>query len=174
MSVGSRVTICQTIGMDLEKLGSFCTYTTTDCSKIFFSYHKDCAPLALARRPRGVRSGPTANESTVRRTLEAAGVEFIDENGGGPGVRACESHLNTGSANKVRASSRWNARLSGVNAAFRQEARPAITTSNFGDRTPMRSCAEASPFMRPLWPRRESGIGAALVHKLCSSIIPAS
>jgi len=29
----------------------------------------------------------TANDSTVRRTLEAAGVEFIDGNGGGPGVR---------------------------------------------------------------------------------------
>jgi hypothetical protein len=29
----------------------------------------------------------TANDSAVRRTLEAAGVEFIDENGGGPGVR---------------------------------------------------------------------------------------
>ena len=28
-----------------------------------------------------------ANELAVRRTLEAAGVEFIDENGGGPGVR---------------------------------------------------------------------------------------
>jgi hypothetical protein len=29
----------------------------------------------------------TANELAVRRALEAAGVEFIDENGGGPGVR---------------------------------------------------------------------------------------
>jgi nucleotide sugar dehydrogenase len=29
----------------------------------------------------------TANDIAVRRTLEAAGVEFIDENGGGPGVR---------------------------------------------------------------------------------------
>jgi ribosome-binding protein aMBF1 (putative translation factor) len=28
-----------------------------------------------------------ANDMVVRRTLEAAGVEFIDENGGGPGVR---------------------------------------------------------------------------------------
>jgi len=35
--------------------------------------------------------GPTSmtasNDSAVRRALEAAGVEFIDENGGGPGVR---------------------------------------------------------------------------------------
>ena len=28
-----------------------------------------------------------ANDLAVRRTLEAAGVEFIDEDGGGPGVR---------------------------------------------------------------------------------------
>src|SRR5580692_10795191 len=27
------------------------------------------------------------NDQAIRRTLEAAGVEFIDENGGGPGVR---------------------------------------------------------------------------------------
>ena len=29
----------------------------------------------------------TANDMAVRRALEIAGVEFIDENGGGPGVR---------------------------------------------------------------------------------------
>jgi hypothetical protein len=28
-----------------------------------------------------------ANDLAIRRSLEAAGVEFIDENGGGPGVR---------------------------------------------------------------------------------------
>jgi len=28
-----------------------------------------------------------ANDSAVRRALEGAGVEFIDENGGGPGLR---------------------------------------------------------------------------------------
>jgi hypothetical protein len=28
-----------------------------------------------------------ANELAIRRALEAAGVEFIDENGGGPSVR---------------------------------------------------------------------------------------
>jgi len=27
------------------------------------------------------------NDMAVRRALESAGVEFIDENGGGPGVR---------------------------------------------------------------------------------------
>lgn len=28
-----------------------------------------------------------ANEGAIRRAFETAGVEFIDENGGGPGVR---------------------------------------------------------------------------------------
>jgi hypothetical protein len=28
-----------------------------------------------------------ANDMAIRRTLETAGVEFIDQNGGGPGVR---------------------------------------------------------------------------------------
>ena len=27
------------------------------------------------------------NDAAIRRTLEEAGIEFIDENGGGPGVR---------------------------------------------------------------------------------------
>jgi len=32
-----------------------------------------------------------ANDLAVRRALELAGVEFIDENGGGPGVRPCKA-----------------------------------------------------------------------------------
>jgi hypothetical protein len=32
-----------------------------------------------------------ANEAALRRALENAGVEFIDENGGGPGVRLRKS-----------------------------------------------------------------------------------
>jgi hypothetical protein len=31
-----------------------------------------------------------ANDLAVRQALESAGVEFIDENGGGPGVRLSE------------------------------------------------------------------------------------
>src|SRR5262245_50855715 len=37
-----------------------------------------------------IENGADAKQSTInklRSTLEAAGVEFIDENGGGPGVR---------------------------------------------------------------------------------------
>jgi hypothetical protein len=33
----------------------------------------------------------TPNDMAVRRALEAAGVEFIEENGGGPGVRLRKS-----------------------------------------------------------------------------------
>jgi hypothetical protein len=32
-----------------------------------------------------------ANERAIRESLESAGVEFIDENGGGPGVRLKKS-----------------------------------------------------------------------------------
>ena len=33
-----------------------------------------------------------ANDLAIRRSLEAAGVEFIDGNGGGPGVRLRRTH----------------------------------------------------------------------------------
>ena len=33
-----------------------------------------------------------ANNSAVRRALESAGVEFIDANGGGPGLRLRKAH----------------------------------------------------------------------------------
>jgi hypothetical protein len=33
------------------------------------------------------------NDMAVRRALESAGVEFINENGGGPGVRLRKRHL---------------------------------------------------------------------------------
>jgi transcriptional regulator with XRE-family HTH domain len=33
-----------------------------------------------------------ANDLAIRRALETAGVEFIDENGGGPGVRLRKRH----------------------------------------------------------------------------------
>jgi hypothetical protein len=39
----------------------------------------------------GRTSLTAANELAIRRALEAAGVEFIDENGGGPGVRLRKS-----------------------------------------------------------------------------------
>jgi len=35
----------------------------------------------------GNTSLTAANDLAIRRALESAGVEFIDENGGGPGVR---------------------------------------------------------------------------------------
>jgi len=38
----------------------------------------------------------SANDRAIRQALEAAGVEFIDENGGGPGVRLRERQLKKG------------------------------------------------------------------------------
>jgi hypothetical protein len=38
----------------------------------------------------------TANDLAIRRALEVAGVEFIDENGGGPGVRLRKGHPKSG------------------------------------------------------------------------------
>ena len=46
--------------------------------------------VATIRRAESMESETSmtaANNLALRRSLEAAGVEFIDENGGGPGVR---------------------------------------------------------------------------------------
>jgi hypothetical protein len=45
------------------------------------------ATIRRAELADGETSMTAANNFALRRTLEAAGVEFIDENGGGPGVR---------------------------------------------------------------------------------------
>ena len=43
--------------------------------------------IRRAELAEGETSMTAVNDSALRRTLEAAGVEFIDENGGGSGVR---------------------------------------------------------------------------------------
>jgi ribosome-binding protein aMBF1 (putative translation factor) len=51
--------------------------------------------LATIRRAEGAEnetSMTVANDLAVRRALESAGVEFIDENGGGSGVRLRKRH----------------------------------------------------------------------------------
>jgi hypothetical protein len=45
------------------------------------------ATIKRAELADGETSMTVANDLAVRRALEAAGVEFIDENGGGPGAR---------------------------------------------------------------------------------------
>jgi transcriptional regulator with XRE-family HTH domain len=63
----------------------------------------ECSQAELAARAkvglstvRNFESGKTVpvtnNLDAIRRALEAAGVEFIDENGGGPGVRIRKKH----------------------------------------------------------------------------------
>jgi anti-anti-sigma regulatory factor len=43
--------------------------------------------LALEREEHELRARTRVNDQTIRRVLDAAGVEFIDSDGGGPGVR---------------------------------------------------------------------------------------
>jgi len=45
------------------------------------------ATIRRAELAEGDTAMTAANNAAVRRALENAGVEFIDENGGGPGVR---------------------------------------------------------------------------------------
>ena len=45
------------------------------------------ATIKRAELAEGSTSMTMANDLAVRRALETAGIEFIDENGGGPGVR---------------------------------------------------------------------------------------
>jgi hypothetical protein len=55
--------------------------------------------LATIRRAEGAENETSmtmANDLAVRRALESAGVEFIDENGGGPGVRLRKRQLKKG------------------------------------------------------------------------------
>src|SRR4029453_6177925 len=51
-------------------------------SELITDFETNCPRL---RKPQVMRIGGLP--STVRRSLENAGVEFIEENGGGPGVR---------------------------------------------------------------------------------------
>jgi ribosome-binding protein aMBF1 (putative translation factor) len=48
------------------------------------------ATIRRAEVSEGKTSLTIPNDSAIRRSLEVAGVEFIDENGGGPGVRLCK------------------------------------------------------------------------------------
>ena len=50
------------------------------------------ATIKRAELADGETSMTMANDLAVRRAFEAAGVEFIEENGGGPGVRLRKAH----------------------------------------------------------------------------------
>jgi hypothetical protein len=49
------------------------------------------ATIRRAELADGETSMTAANDLAIRRALELAGVDFIDENGGGPGVRSASS-----------------------------------------------------------------------------------
>jgi hypothetical protein len=50
------------------------------------------ATIRRAELVDGQTSMTAANDAAIRRALEDAGVEFIDENGSGPGVRLRKRH----------------------------------------------------------------------------------
>lgn len=49
------------------------------------------ATIRRAELNDGIPSMTTANDSAIRQALETAGIDFIDENGGGAGVRLRKS-----------------------------------------------------------------------------------
>jgi transcriptional regulator with XRE-family HTH domain len=49
------------------------------------------ATIRRAELTDGETSLTAANDLAVRRALEAAGIEFLDEDGGGPGLRLSKS-----------------------------------------------------------------------------------
>jgi transcriptional regulator with XRE-family HTH domain len=50
--------------------------------------------LPTVKRVEGALSGPVSDDARrkLQQALESAGVEFIEENGGGPGVRLRKRH----------------------------------------------------------------------------------
>jgi hypothetical protein len=60
-----------------------------ECSTVLAVDRESAVGLATIRRAENSQnetSMTAANDLAIRRALEAAGVEFIDENGSGPGV----------------------------------------------------------------------------------------
>jgi transcriptional regulator with XRE-family HTH domain len=71
------------------------------------------ATIRRAELTENETSMTAANDAAVRRALEAAGVEFIDENGGGAGVRLRKPHRSSarvshGIASEDRSARRFN------------------------------------------------------------------
>jgi transcriptional regulator with XRE-family HTH domain len=58
-----------------------------DCSQFDLAERAGVGIVTIRQLEAGTHSPRRATLDVVRRALEAAGVEFIDENGGGPGVR---------------------------------------------------------------------------------------
>ena len=55
------------------------------------------SPIPVERR----RPRTALSVATIRRALEAAGAEFIDENGGAPGIRCVSRHKENSGSEKL-------------------------------------------------------------------------
>jgi transcriptional regulator with XRE-family HTH domain len=58
-----------------------------DWSQLDLANHAAVGIVTVHQLEAGISQPRRATLYVIRRALEAAGVEFIDENGGGPGVR---------------------------------------------------------------------------------------
>jgi len=84
MPIKSNQTRASLSGVQIRAARSLLRWSAEDLAR------ESALGLATIRRAEGAdgaTSMTAANELAVRRTLESAGVEFIEENGGGPGVR---------------------------------------------------------------------------------------
>ena len=71
-------------GLNIRAARALIRWTAEDLSRQSAVSLRTIRRAELAERH---TSMTTANDLALRRALEAAGVEFIDDNGGGPGVR---------------------------------------------------------------------------------------
>jgi hypothetical protein len=81
MSQGKKTALC---GSQIRAGRALMKWSAGDLSR------QSAVSLRTIRRAELVDSATSmtsANDLAVRRALETAGVEFIDENGGGPGAR---------------------------------------------------------------------------------------
>lgn len=62
-----------------------------DWSRKELAAHADVGERTIIDFERGARSPIPATLAAIQRALEAAGVEFIPANGGGPGVRLAKN-----------------------------------------------------------------------------------
>jgi hypothetical protein len=91
-SLATTLLICLSIISDQESVQSSCFLIFVIIGAVLFMCYR-CEPvhgewaIRRAELADSETSMTAANDLAVRRALEAAGVEFIDENGGGPGVR---------------------------------------------------------------------------------------
>src|SRR5262249_22746554 len=90
------------------------------------------------------------NDLAIRRALEAAGVEFIDENGGGHGVRLRKQHAACIAGNRTQQMGRSRSGLSTkIHAVVDGKGLPVMLGITSGEAHDNRLCAALLSGLRP-------------------------